>query len=78
MTAAKKVPLDEKASYAIATALHRAKVLAKRQPHPGAFEPVDGKLHVVPTGEPVPRGKEPEVFGESRIVIPEFKDLARD
>lgn len=78
MTAAKKVPLDEETSYAIATALHRAKVLAKRQPQPGEFEPVDGKLHVVLTGKPVPRGKEVEVFGESRIVIPEFKELARE
>lgn len=78
MTAAKKVPLDEKASYAIATALHRAKVLANRQPKPGEFEPVDGKLHVVFTGKPVPHGKETEVFGESRIVIPEFKQLARE
>ncbi|KQQ44706.1 hypothetical protein ASF61_21495 [Duganella sp. Leaf126] len=78
MTAAKKIPLNEKASYAIATALHRAKVLAKRQPKPGEFEPVNGKLHVVLTGKPVPRGKEVEVFGESRIVIPEFKDLARE
>ena len=78
MTAAKKVPLDAKASYAIATALHRAKVLAKRQSQPDAFEPVNGKLHVVLTGKPVPRGKEVEVFGESRIVIPEFKELARE
>ncbi|WP_255472741.1 hypothetical protein [Duganella sp. FT27W] len=31
MTAAKKVLPDKKASYAIATALHRAKVLVKRQ-----------------------------------------------
>lgn len=77
MNAAKKVPLDEKSSYAIAATLHRAKILAKRQPQPGAFEPVDGKLHVVLTGKPVPRGKEAEVFGQSRIVIPEFKDLAR-
>lgn len=78
MTAAKKVLPDEKVSYAIATALHRAKVLAKRQSQPGEFEPVNGKLHIVLTGKPVPRGKEAEVFGESRIVIPEFKDLARE
>ncbi|MDR7048633.1 hypothetical protein J2X54_001081 [Duganella sp. 3397] len=77
MTAAKKVPLDEKASYAIATALHRAKVLAKRQPQPCEFESVDGKLHVMLTGKPVPRGREAEVFAESRMVIPEFKELAR-
>lgn len=77
MTAAKKAPPDEKAGYAIATALHRAKVLAKRQRQPGEFESVDGKLHVVLTEKPVPRGKEDEVFGESRIVIPEFKELAR-
>lgn len=78
MAAAKKVLPDKKASYAIATALHRAKVLAKRQPQPGQFESIDGKLHVVLTGKPVPRGKEAEVFGESRIVIPEFKELARE
>lgn len=31
MTAAKKVPPDKNASYAIAIALHRAQVLVKRQ-----------------------------------------------
>lgn len=73
MTTAEKVPLDESDSYALATANHRAKVLAKRQPGPDEILPVNGKLHVVLTGKPIPRGTEAAVFGESRIDIPEFK-----
>lgn len=73
MTAAEKVPLDESDSYALATAKHRAKVLAKRQHRPDEILPVNGTLHVVLTGKPIPRGMEAAVFGESRIDIPEFK-----
>lgn len=78
MTAAKKIPLNEQSSYAIATAVHRAKVLANRgQPQAGEILPVDGKLHVIFDNKPVPRGMATTVFGKSRIDIPEFRDLVK-
>lgn len=73
MTAAKKAPLDAHNSYALASAIHRAKVVAKRQHHPDEILPVDGRLHVELAVKPIPQGMETTVFGESSIDIPEFK-----
>lgn len=78
MTTAKKIPLDEQSSYAIATAVHRAKVLVSRRPlQAGEILPVDGRLHATLDDKPVPRGMETAVFGKSRIDIPEFRDLVK-
>jgi hypothetical protein len=73
MIAAEKMLLDADSSYEIAAAIHRAKVVANRTPHPNEVLPVDGKLHVSLIGTPLPFGTEAAVFGESSIDIPEFR-----
>lgn len=75
MTAAKKLPLDPKTSYDIATAIFRAKIVANRQPDPNEIIPVEGRLHVVLNGPAINAGTEAIVFGESRIDIPEYKEF---
>lgn len=75
MTIVKKLPPAPATDYEIAAALHRAKMVAKHVPHPNDFEPIDGVLHVTLNAKPINPGTEAEVFGPSRIVIPEFREM---
>ena len=75
MTIVKKLPPAPATDYEIAAALHRAKMVAEYVPHPNEFEPIDGVLHVTFNAKPIKPGTEAEVFGPSRIVIPEFREM---
>lgn len=75
MTIVKKVPPAPVTEYEIAAALHRAKMVAKHVPHPNDFAPTGGVLHVTLNTKPIKPGTEAEVFGPSRIVIPEFREM---
>ena len=77
MTIVKKLPPAPTTDYEIAAALHRAKMVAKYVPHPNDFEPIDGVLHVTLNAKPINPGTEAEVFGPSRIVIPEYQEALK-
>lgn len=75
MTIVKKLPPAPAIEYEIAAALHRAKMVAKQVPHPNEFEPTGGVLHVTLNMKPIKPGMEAEVFGPSRIDIPEYRKM---
>ncbi|MET0265198.1 MAG: hypothetical protein ABW202_06250 [Duganella sp.] len=79
MSIVKKVPPEPATaiSYEIAAALHRAKMVAAHVPHPNDFVPIDGVLHVTLNTKPIKPGTEAEVFGPSRIDIPELRQLLK-
>lgn len=77
MTIVKKVPPLPATDYEVAAALHRAKMVAKRVPHPNEFEPIGGVLHVTLNAKPIKPGTEAEVFGPSRIMIPEYREALK-
>lgn len=72
MTAANKSRNAPRSCYEIAAEIHRAKIVANHVPHPDEIVPVNGRLHVALSGEALTREHQRQLFGESRIDIPEF------
>jgi len=77
MSIVKNVTTAPATDYEIASALHRAKMVAEYVPHTNEFLPIDGVLHVTLNTKPIKPGTEAEVFGPSRIVIPEFSEILK-
>ncbi|MET0267665.1 MAG: hypothetical protein ABW202_18875 [Duganella sp.] len=71
MTTATK-PLFDIEAYKVAAAAYRARVTANYQPRPNEVLPVNGKIHVVLSGEALPAAIKADLLSKSRIDIPEF------
>lgn len=74
MTTIKKPLYPEGMSYEEAAALHRAKVIAKAIPMEREILPVNGRIHVILSGKPIPEHRRDELFGPSKIDIPELRE----
>ena len=61
-----------RSSFEIAAEIYRSRIVANHVPHPDEIVPVNGRLHVALSGEALTKEDQRELFGESRIDIPEF------
>jgi hypothetical protein len=78
MTAAKKVPIRNNADYRLAAAQLRARLAASNTTIDGEILPIDGVIHVMLGGKPIPRRLQDSLFGLSAIDIPEFREARRE
>ncbi|NGZ88125.1 hypothetical protein [Duganella aceris] len=77
MTAIKRSLNTQKASYKTAAAKRRAEIAATAMPLAREILPVNGSIHVVLSGKPIPEDRWEELFGPSKIDIPEFRQLIK-
>ena len=73
MITTKKALIPEGMSYKEAAALHRAMFSANAKPVEREIRPVNGRIHVVLSGKAIPEHRWDELFGPSKIDIPEFR-----
>ena len=78
MTAVKKVPSLNSVDYRLAAARLRAKLAASNTAIDGEILPIDGVIHVVLDGKPIPWHLQESLFGPSAIDIPEFREARRE
>lgn len=77
MTTVKKTPEEDRTAYMLAAALLRARTAAAIIPLEREISPVQGLVHAVLSGKPVPRDRQHDLFGQSVIDIPEFAEFRR-
>lgn len=71
MTTIKKPLYPEGMSYEEASARHRAEFIAKAKPIQGEIFPINGRIHVVLSGKPMPEPRRDELLGPSEIDVPD-------
>jgi hypothetical protein len=77
MATTKKPSPDLVSPYKEAAAARRVKVAATRTFNADEAKPIDGRIRVTLSGKAIPPSRQRQLFGPSRIEIPEFLPIRK-